>query len=114
MPAGPGRYGSRMDQPALSIADEPGALRYEARRGDDLVGFVEYRWIGGRRVLLHTEVLPPLEGTGVGSAMARFLFEDAVASGSRVTVKCPFLRAWLERHPEYAAIITAPQPLRPR
>lgn len=95
-----------MDRPDLKIADRGDASRFEAHVAGELAGFVEYRWIGDRRVLLHTEVLPAFEGRGVGSSMARHILDAAAASGTRVTVKCPFIRTYVERHPEYARVTT--------
>jgi predicted GNAT family acetyltransferase len=90
----------------LTIADRPDARRYEAHLGDELAGFVEYRLAGTRRILLHTEVPPAFGGRGIAAAMARHILEEAQAAGTRVTVKCPYIRAWLERHPEFADVAT--------
>jgi len=112
-------YCLEMDDPhptsgALAITDNAEARRYEARMGDELAGFLEYRSAGSRRILVHTRVLDAFEGRGVGSAMARHVLDEALAAGVRVTPKCPFVRAWLERHPEYAAIVTPEPPRRER
>lgn len=101
-----------MDGPSPTIADRPDAGRYEAHVGGELAGFVDYRWMGDRRVLLHTEVLPAFEGRGIGSSLARHILDAAVASDTRVTVKCPFIRTYVERHPEYAGITTQPRAAR--
>ncbi len=96
------------------IQDHPAAVRYEAHVGGDLAGFVEYRLAGTRRILLHTEVLPSFEGRGIGSALARHILDAARTTGDRVTVKCPFIRTWLARHPDYLAVVTpdpVPRPL---
>lgn len=98
-----------MDQPELVVTDQPAAARYEAHLGTELAGFVEYRLLGGRRVLIHTEVLPGFAGRGIGAALARHVLDAAVASEVRVTVKCPFIRTYIERHPEYAAIAAPPR-----
>lgn len=95
--------------PKLTIADAPAARRYEARLGDTLAGFLEYRLAGTRRILIHTEVLSAFGGRGVGAALARHVLDEARAAGTRVTVKCPFVRAWVGRHPEYAELVT-PEP----
>ncbi len=95
------------------IHDHADAGRYEARIGGDLAGFVEYRLAGTRRILLHTEVLPALEGRGIGSALARHILDAARASGARVTVKCPFIRTWLARHPDYLDVVTPDPAVRP-
>ena len=34
---------------------------------------------------------------------------SAAVSDVRVTVKCPFIRTYVERHPQYAAIATPPR-----
>lgn len=98
-----------MDQPPVAVTDEPDAVRYEAHVGTELAGFVEYRLVGDRRILLHTEVLPAFGGRGIGAAMARHVLDEARASERRVTVKCPFLRTYVERHPEYRAITEPPR-----
>lgn len=98
-----------MDLPDLVITDRPTAMRYEAHTGTELAGFVEYRLLAGRRVLLHTEVLPGFAGRGIGAALARHVLDAAIASDVRVTVKCPFIRTYVERHPQYAAIAASPR-----
>ena len=93
----------------LRIVDEPGRQRYEARLADEVVGFVEYRSVsGGRRILLHTEVDPSVEGRGVGSRLVSGTLDDIRARDLIVTVKCPFVAAFLERHPEYRDLLAGP------
>lgn len=89
-----------------TIVDNPAARRYEARVDGELAGFLEYRLAGTRRILLHTETLEAFGGRGIGGAMARHALDAARAAGTRATVKCPFIRTWLERHPEYASVVT--------
>ena len=111
------RYRPGMDDPhptgdALAITDNAEARRYEARMDGELAGFLEYRLAGTRRILIHTEVLPAFGGRGIGAALARHVLDEALAAGASVTPKCPFVRAWLERHPEYAPIVTPEPPRR--
>jgi hypothetical protein len=95
----------RVAEPELTIADRPDANRYEARLGDMLAGFVDYRLVRRRRILIHTEVPTAFGGRGIGAALARHVLEDARATGIQVTVKCPFIGAYLRRHPEYADVV---------
>lgn len=83
--------------------DRPNAGRYEALVGDAIAGFLEYRRGPARLLLRHTEVDPAFEGRGIGSALARRAVDDARAARLTVIVVCPFVRAWLARHPEDAA-----------
>ena len=100
----------------LEIVDRADLRRYEATSDGELAGFVDYRLAGTRRILLHTEVPPAFGGRGIGAALARHILEEARSAGAWVTVKCPFIQAYLVRHPEYADIVTsAPVPApRPR
>jgi len=42
------------------------------------------------------------EGQGVGSALVRQSLDQlAEREGMRVTASCPFVRAWMRKHPEY-------------
>lgn len=84
------------------IADNPAAERYELHQGNRLAGIAEYRTIRGTRVFHHTEVDPEFEGQGVGSRLARFVLDDVRARGDRIRIKCPFLLAFIRRHPDYA------------
>ncbi len=90
-----------MGAPDVVISDQPEVHRFEARRRGELVGFLDYRWVGHRRVLLHTEVPPAFEGQGIGSALARHVLDLARSGEERVSIKCPYLRTFIERHPEY-------------
>ena len=84
----------------LVIVDAPDAGRYEARLDEQVVGFARYRRTGDRILFHHTEVDPAFEGRGIGSRLASGALEDALERGLRVIVGCPFIGAYLKRHPE--------------
>jgi predicted GNAT family acetyltransferase len=46
-----------------------------------------------------------LSGRGIGSKLARGVFEHLRRRGARVVTKCPFMAAYGARHPEYAAML---------
>lgn len=98
-----------MNDRELTIGDQPAASRYEARLGDELVGIVDYRRYPERITLVHTEVLPEHEGRGIASRLARFALEDARRRGLLVRPSCPYVAAYLQRHPEYADLIYRPK-----
>jgi uncharacterized protein len=93
----------------VTVSDVPERSRYEAHDpGGALAGFLDYRWADGLLVARHTEVDPAYEGQGVGGALSRHVLDRARADGVRVDPRCPFLRGWLERHPEYADVVRPP------
>jgi uncharacterized protein len=91
------------DTPPLTIRDVPERDRYEAAAGDALAGIVAYRRHGDDVVLAHTEVL--VERRGVGGALAQAALDDIRARGLGVVPACPFIAAWIRRHPGYADLV---------
>jgi len=69
---------------------------------DGQVAYSEYRRADGVLTVMHTEVPKALEGRGIGSTLARGLLDIARAQGLKVKPLCPFVRAYMDRHPEYA------------
>ena len=89
----------------LTILDDEGASRYEAREDGELAGFIDYIVRRDRIALIHTETLVPYQGRGIGERLVRFALEDARRRSLRVIVKCPYVRAFVERHPEMQDIV---------
>lgn len=83
--------------------------RYELRLDGELGGFAEFRTNPGRITFTHTVVFPEHEGKGLGSRLAKFALDDAVSRGDTIVPVCPFISAYLRRHPgEYdASVATA-------
>jgi predicted GNAT family acetyltransferase len=79
---------------------------YEAYLDGERVGQLGYGRRGGVVTAIHTEVEPAAEGKGVGGRLARALLDDARAAGERVVPLCPFVKGWIERHPDYADLVT--------
>lgn len=96
----PGMADSDEDVPR--IVDDPDASRFEAWLGDRRVGFTEYRLGASRIVFLHTEIDPAVEGRGIGSRLVAEALRQARGRGLAVTAQCPFVAAYLRRHPEAA------------
>ena len=59
-----------------------------------------YRLRDGRITFTHTEVPDELEGRGIGSKLVKAAFEDARAQGLKVVPACPFVKHYIEKHPE--------------
>jgi predicted GNAT family acetyltransferase len=87
----------------VTIQDNPERTRYEASTESGVVaGFAEYHDRGDVRVFLHTEVDDAFEGQGVGSTLAKGALDDVRERGMSLRVKCPFIKSFIEQHPEYA------------
>lgn len=55
--------------------------------------------------LLHAEVPAAARGGGAGSDLVRGTLELARREGFRVAPICPFVAAWVRRHPEFRDVI---------
>jgi len=86
--------------------DEAGG-RYEAIV-DGFTAELSYRLSGDRMVITHTGVPPAIEGRGIGSALVRAAVDDATARDLTIVPLCPFVGAWLDRHPENKARVARP------
>ena len=89
----------------VAVRDEPERSRYEATVDGTLAGFAEYRDRDGVRIFTHTEVFDAFEGRGVGSALASGALDAVDAAGGRIVALCPFIAAYIGRHPEYDALV---------
>jgi predicted GNAT family acetyltransferase len=87
------------------VRDNPEELRYEILHEGELVGGIWYRTAPGVVVLVHTEVEPSAEGQGVGSRLVSGALDDIRARGLRVAPVCPFVAAYLRRHPEQRDLV---------
>jgi hypothetical protein len=84
----------------LLIRDNSSRRRYEAEV-DGHLAYVVYRREPGIITFVHTEVPKELSGRGIGSALARQVLEAARADGLKVVPMCPFIAAWMKKHPEF-------------
>jgi len=92
----------------IVVRDSPEQNRYEAFVGGALAGFADYHAQPGLVTVLHTETDPAFEGRGVGSELVREMLEDIRRRGAGVLPVCPFVRAFLQRHREYADLVWKP------
>jgi len=91
----------------ITIVDNPDERRYEAFVDGAFAGMAVYQRRADRIVFLHTEVDDAFEGHGVGGQLARFALDDARERHLGVVPRCPFIRAYIERHPEYQDLVAA-------
>jgi predicted GNAT family acetyltransferase len=54
---------------------------------------------------IHTEVPPELGGKGVGSALIKGALDQVRAEGLKVIPECPFVKDYIDKHPEYADLL---------
>ena len=89
------------------MSDEAAVTFDEARSRFELAvdghtAFIDTTRSGDTLTLVHTEVPEELEGRGVGSKLVAGALEFIRANRLGVVPQCPFVRSYLQRHPDVA------------
>ncbi|MBS2545841.1 DNA polymerase IV [Catenulispora sp. NL8] len=94
--------GDMTDEPTKTeVVDNELEDRFEIWHGDRLAGFAAYRRRDDATVFVHTQIEPEFEGKGLASVLARRALDETVARGQAIIPVCPFIAAYLRKHPEY-------------
>jgi predicted GNAT family acetyltransferase len=87
-----------------SVVHNLAAQQFEVRVGESLC-VVQYRIAGGKMIIYHTEVPPPLERRGLAARMTRAALEFARLERLSVEPRCPYTAAFFRKHSEYASLL---------
>ena len=93
------------------IEEAAGTHHYELRSDGELIGHINYRDDGDRRVFLHTVVDDAYTGQGLATKMVRFALDDVRAKGKRAVALCPMMSAFVIKHRDYDDIVDPPHVL---
>jgi predicted GNAT family acetyltransferase len=88
----------------MDVRNNEAANRYELEVEGQLA-IAEYRLRPGRISFTHTEVPDALEGRGIGKRLVKAALDDARAKGLKVVAICPFVKHYIETHPEYGDLL---------
>jgi predicted GNAT family acetyltransferase len=94
----------------LTVVENDELRRYELLAAGTTVGTLDFRALGRRRVLGHTEIAADQRGHGLGTALIKSVLDDLIAEGIRVSNYCPAVEHFLQVRPEYVVVI---DPLHP-
>lgn len=88
----------------IEIAHEQSAQRFVAVvEGQECV--LDYRLSGTTMTITHTGVPQSLGGRGIAGQLARFALDSAKEQGWKVVPACSYVAAWIQKHPEYQALL---------
>jgi predicted GNAT family acetyltransferase len=92
-----------MDEP-LNVVMNEAARRFETTLEGE-TAFAEYKLLERTLVLPHTLVPESLSGNGIGSALTEAALGYARANSLKVYPSCPFIKAYIKKHPEHLDLI---------
>lgn len=94
-----------MSPATVSVRHEPDARRFVADVGT-AAAYIAYREVDGRILDLdHTFVPQALRGGGIASQLTAHALAYARDHGLRVAPSCPFVAAYIARHPEHRDLL---------
>lgn len=85
----------------IVLRDNAAESQWELLVDGELAVYLTYHDHGQRRTFVHTETEEGFEGKGLASQLVRAALDDARARDLEINPVCPFVRGWLDRHPEY-------------
>lgn len=100
----PAKNRSNMEKNPHTVTDNTARHRYELELDGD-VAILEYEEQPGCRILTHTIVPPRFEGQGIGRELVEAALQDIRDRGLRFRPLCSFIIRYVERHPEWAALV---------
>ena len=89
---------------APAVVHNPAQARFELTVNDSLA-HLDYQRAGDRIRFLHIEVPPEIQGHHYAEELSRAGLEYARQERLQVVPICPFVRAFLSHHPEYASLV---------
>ena len=96
---------SETDSAEITVHDDGEHDRYVVEVDGKVAGYTVYHIRGGRHFFVHTEIKLRFGGHGVGSVLARYALDDVKAKGGMIIPICPFIRAFVDKHPEYESLV---------
>ena len=94
----------------LTVVENGELRRYELLVAGTTVGTLDFRVLGQRRVLGHTEVIADHRGRGLATALIKAVLDDLIAEEVRITNYCPAVERFLQGHPEYLMVLDPSHP----
>lgn len=87
-----------------SVRDNPARNRFELQTEAGLA-IANYRRDDRAITITHTEVPRAVEGRGIGSKLVRGMLDQIRQERRKVVPACGFVRAYINRHPEYGDLV---------
>lgn len=94
-----------LDLNSVPVINNEQARRFEATV-DGQKAFLNYKRFPDHIEYLHVEVPLEFEGKGLAGKITKTALDFARENGLRVVPKCPYVRVYLRKHPEYQDLVS--------
>ena len=90
---------------ATTVSENPARHRYEISIDGTVVGFTMLTLDGDVAIMPRTSIDAEYKEQGLVTTLIRAALDDARARGLQVVPRCPFVRAFIDEHPDYQALL---------
>jgi len=88
------------------VSHNPAAGQFEIRT-EAGIALLRYVHAGADLNLVHTEVPAAMEGKGYAAALTNAALDYATNERMKIIPSCPYVSAYIKRHPERAALVAS-------
>ncbi|TQM11795.1 GNAT family N-acetyltransferase [Pseudonocardia kunmingensis] len=92
----------------VEVSDAPDRSRFEITVDSRPAGFLRYRHLPGVLVFEHTEIHDGFQGRRLAGQLAAGALDAARERGLRIRPVCEYLAGYVQRNPQYAALVDSP------
>ena len=89
----------------MDIQNNKKQFRFEILLPDGEYATLEYRWLKGSMVLMHTLVPVSARGKGIGNILVKYVLDYARSQNLKLVIYCPFVTKYMQSHPEYNDLV---------
>jgi len=89
----------------MEVVNNKKQFQFEIALPDGEYARLEYRWLRGGMVLMHTFVPPSARTKGIGAQLVKYVLDYAREQGLKIIVYCPFVAKYMKLHPEYDDLV---------
>ena len=89
----------------MEIVNNKQQFRFEILLADGEYATLDYRWLKGSLVLMHTFVPVSARAKGIGAMLVKQVLDYAREQHLRIIVYCPFVAKYMKDHPEYNDLV---------
>ena len=89
----------------MEVVNNKKQFQFQVTLPDGEVAVLQYRWLKGSMVLMHTLVPASGRGKGVGAVLVKYVLDYARSHHLKIIIYCPFVEQYVKKHPEYNDLI---------
>lgn len=94
----------------IDVVNDAERSRWIATLGDEAIGELTYRFVGGRVALLSTWVNHPYRNHRVATELIARALDEIRETGKKITIICPVVGEFIARNPQYRDLIDKAHP----